>query len=93
MPHISGRGVRPPLGFRGTHPARPLILKFSPHARHRMRSRKITEDEVRQVLSSPELTRPGDPGRTVYERKIGRVICVVVVNDSDPTVIVTVFVR
>lgn len=59
-----------------------------------MRLRRISKSDVAHVLSDPQLTRPGDkPGRTVYERNIGRVVCVVIVEDTDPTIVVTVFSR
>lgn len=58
-----------------------------------MRQRGVTPQEVEQVLRQPDLSRPGDPGRTIYERRLDSVVCVVTVDDSDPRVIVTVFTR
>ena len=68
-------------------------LRYSKHARDRMRKRGVTTQEVEQVLRQPDLSRPGDPGKTVYERRLGRVVCVVTVDDSDPQLVVTVFTR
>ncbi|MCQ4607510.1 DUF4258 domain-containing protein [Corynebacterium pseudogenitalium] len=72
----------------------PNELRIGPHAQDRMKQRGITEDDIQRVLANPDLTRPGNqPDRTVYERDLGRVVCVVAVNDSDPTEVVTVFTR
>lgn len=71
-----------------------MKISFSLHAKQRMKSRRITEEEVRLVLDKPDLTRPGnEPNRTVYERNLGRVVCVVIIDDSDPCLVVTVFSR
>lgn len=67
-----------------------MELKISRHARERMKERGVTEEEVRHTLASPELSRPGSqPNRTIYERSIGKVVCVVTVDDTDPIVIVS----
>ncbi|AHI19500.1 DUF4258 domain-containing protein [Corynebacterium casei] len=64
------------------------------HARMRMRQRNITEADIRYVLNNYHLSRPGNqPDRTVYEADLGKVICVVTVNNSNPTKVVSVFVR
>ncbi|WP_325168018.1 DUF4258 domain-containing protein [Corynebacterium macginleyi] len=69
-------------------------LNIWPHARRRMRQRNITEDDIRYVLDNYLVSRPGNaPDRTVYEADLGRVICVVTVNNSNPTEVVTVFNR
>ena len=36
-----------------------------------MLQRGVTEDQVRQVLESPEMTVPGDADRTRYIRSVG----------------------
>lgn len=70
----------------------PNELKIWPHARRRMRQRNITEDDIRYVLDNYLISRPGNmPNRTVYEADLGRVTCVVTVDNSNPTEIVTVF--
>jgi len=57
-----------------------------------MRDRNITEDDIQYVLDNYHLSRPGNtPDRTVYEAYLGKVTCVVTVNNSDPTEVVTVF--
>lgn len=67
-------------------------LHFTRHAVDQMRRRGISESEVRSVLRDPQLTRPGDaPGKTVYERRLDEVVCVVIVDETDPTVVVTAF--
>ena len=72
----------------------PNELKIWPHAQRRMEERNITEDDIRYVLDNYLVSRPGDtPDRRVYEADLGRVTCVVTVNNSDPTEIVTVFKR
>ncbi|MDK4266586.1 DUF4258 domain-containing protein [Corynebacterium accolens] len=70
----------------------PNDLYIWPHARRRMRERNITEDDIRYVLDNYQISRPGNtPNRTVYEADLGKVTCVVTVNDSNPTEVVTAF--
>lgn len=54
---------------------------YHPHARLRMRQRRVTEEQVAEVLSEPSLTRPADRGHW-YERTIstGRHLKVVAVK-------------
>lgn len=69
-------------------------LRISGHARRRMRERSITQEDIRLVLESPQMRRPGNqPGRTIYERDLGKVVCVVTVDDTDPILVVTAFKR
>ncbi|NWO16370.1 MAG: DUF4258 domain-containing protein [Corynebacterium sp.] len=69
-------------------------LRLSKHARMRMADRNISEEDVRNVLRNYSLSRKADEsGKTVYEADLGRIICVVIVEDSDPTFVVTVFSR
>ena len=69
-------------------------LRLSKHARMRMAERNISEEDVRNVLRNYFLSREADePGKTVYEADLGRIICVVIVDDSAPTFVVTVFSR
>lgn len=67
-----------------------MDLRISPHARARMEQRGITEQEIMRTLSNPDLTRPGNrPDRTIYERNIGKIVCVVTVDQTNPLVIVS----
>lgn len=67
-------------------------LVLTAHARRRMRERRISQNEILQVLREPEMTYPGkSPGTTQYRKKLGNVICVVAVDDEYPWKIVTVF--
>lgn len=71
-----------------------MRLSISRHARERMEQRGVSEQEIIQTISAPEVTRPGNqPNRTVYERKIGKIVCVVTVDDTDPLVIVSAWKR
>lgn len=71
-----------------------MRVKLSPHARQRMRQRGISEDDVRMTLECPDQTMPaGKPGRTKYERKLDKMVCVVTVDNTDPAVVVTAFSR
>ena len=69
-------------------------LRLSKHARLLMAERNISEEDVRNVLRNYFFSREADePGKTVYEADLGRIICVVIVDDSDTTFVVTVFSR
>lgn len=48
-----------------------MLVYYHPHAKLRMRQRRVSDKEVREVLEEPELTRPADRGRTWFERRIG----------------------
>ena len=68
-------------------------LRFTDHARRRMRQRHIDEAEVGEVLAGPDERRPSEdrPDRTVVigTTPASRVLFVVVTSD-DPVVVVTV---
>ena len=65
---------------------------FTAHARDRMRDRNISAEEVRLVLSNPEMIYPGMKGETNSMRIIkGRNIRVVFM-DEEPKRIITVMV-
>ncbi|WIM67957.1 DUF4258 domain-containing protein [Corynebacterium breve] len=69
-------------------------LSISGHARRRMRQRGITETDIHRVLEAPDISRPGnEPNRTVYERNLGKVTCVVTVDGSNPVIVVTAFIK
>lgn len=69
-------------------------LEIWPHARHRMEQRGITENDIYRVLANPQIIRPGNkPGRTIYEADLGNMVCVVTVDNSNPTQVVTAFIR
>ncbi len=46
-------------------------LRFDRHARRRMKWRKISEDEINLVLSSPDKTEQSIKGRTNLYKAIG----------------------
>lgn len=65
---------------------------FTAHARDRMRDRNISAEEVRLVLSHPDVTHPGTKGETNNVRIIkGRNIRVVFVGE-EPKKIITVMI-
>ena len=60
----------------------------------RITERNISEADVRYVLRNDLLSKEAaEPGKTAYDADLGRIICVVIVDDSDPTFVVTVFSR
>lgn len=74
----------------------PLRLKadeieyFSARPRENGATWCVTEQEIVETLSNPVLTRPGNqPDRTIYERNIGKIVCVVTVDQTNPLVIVS----
>ena len=68
-----------------------MELRFSRHAVEQMLLRKVSEEEVEQVLTNPQWTPP--TGRNArYDAQVGiRRIGVVVAEEHDPPVVVTVF--
>lgn len=76
---------------------RPVRITLLPHARRRMEERGISEEEIREVLESPDREYPGNSGRTVAERvplvPLSRSLAVKVVYDlglEDERIVVTV---
>jgi Domain of unknown function (DUF4258) len=68
------------------------VAKILPHARRQMARRNISEEEVEQVLDSPELSYPSHvPGRHVFARTIGERRIAVVVFDAERDRVVTTF--
>lgn len=61
-----------------------MRLVIRGHPKVRMQERAITEAEVREVLSNPVQTHPGQSGATVYTgtTSSGRTIQVVVITRS-----------
>jgi hypothetical protein len=70
-----------------------MKITYLPHAKRRMRERKISEDEVRMVLEDPDTVYQGNLGRTVAERTFeGRRLATKVVYNhelEDEFVVVT----
>lgn len=63
------------------------------HAQKRAEQRGISVEEIRLVLDRPDLTMPGnEPGIKKYQRRLGKVICVVAVENSYPRKIITTYV-
>ena len=72
--------------------------RIKDHARLQMGRRQITEDHVRQVLTSPQQVIEQRPGRRVYQSKVklpardkDYLIRVVVDVDRTPPEVVTVY--
>ncbi|WP_026196151.1 DUF4258 domain-containing protein [Corynebacterium lubricantis] len=64
------------------------------HARERMKQRGVSEHDIKATISKPDITRPGNkPGRKVYERDLGRIVCVVTVDNTNPIKIVSVWIK
>ena len=80
-------------------PDRPRMIRFTRHARARMRQRRISEDAVAATLAAPMLSYPApvrgrSPACTVCEGQIeGRRYKVYVQDGTDPPVVATVAVR
>jgi len=68
------------------------VAKFLDHARRQMARRNISEEEVEQVLDSPDISHPSkEPGRHVYVRTIGDRRIAVVVFDAERDRVITTF--
>jgi Domain of unknown function (DUF4258) len=68
-------------------------LRFSRHARNRMRWFGLTPADICEVLASPEWTGQDDDGNALVDGQIRGVrICVVIAQD-DPTRVITIFKR
>ncbi|MHB1711730.1 MAG: DUF4258 domain-containing protein [Acidimicrobiales bacterium] len=90
MSRTDGEG---PVARGALSTLRPVELRFSDHARRRMRQRGIDPAEVAEVLTDSGIRRPFEdaPGRTVVigATPAGRELFVVV-DDSDPQLVITV---
>ena len=64
------------------------------HARARMKERRISEEEINHVLSSPEITYPGKRGETnvIKTIKKGKRIRVTYITEGNKIIIVTAMV-
>jgi hypothetical protein len=59
-----------------------------------MRQRFITREQIEAVIRNPERVRPGRRGVVEYDAIIdGRPLCAVVVEGSDPPLVVTIMIR
>lgn len=69
-----------------------MELRFTAHARRRIEQRGVTRSQIIETLQNPDITMPGDSeGTTKFEKNLGKVVCVVAVNESYPRIIVTAF--
>lgn len=80
------------MGYKG------IPFEWFDHARQRASERGISEQDVREVLDSPDVETPskGFPGRRLLRKKVSKkgAIGVVIVppkKDSDPVRVVTVW--
>jgi hypothetical protein len=59
-----------------------------------MRQRNITRAQIEEIVSNPERTRPGRRGVIEYDSTVdGRPLCAVVVEGSEPPLVVTIMIR
>ena len=67
-------------------------IAFDEHALTRMGERKVTEDEVIEVLANPDQTGlPTQPNRFRYRKKLaGRPVDIVFEHDPTQIVVITV---
>lgn len=72
----------------------PSEVILTAHAKKRAKQRGISRYEIESVLEDPDITMCGnEPGTTKYQRDLGRVICVVAVDNTDPRRIITTYVK
>lgn len=72
----------------------PSEIILTDHAKKRAEQRGISLDEIKCVLEDPDITMCGnEPDTTKYQRDLGRVICVVAVDNTDPRRIITTYVK
>lgn len=66
-------------------------VRYTDHARDRMRERNVTESEVEEVLRKADITYPGKRGKTNYQGTVkDRRIRVTVKETSKDQIVVTV---
>ena len=89
MPVMGGFEVVRSLSGRRRMPVVVIVTAFDEHAIKRMGERKVSEDEVLDVLRNPTQTGlPTDPGRFRYRKHSGPRNWVDVIFEEDPTQIV-----
>ncbi|WP_414627416.1 DUF4258 domain-containing protein [Corynebacterium sp.] len=72
----------------------PSEVILTAHAKKRAKQRRISLADIKRVLESPDITMPGnEPDTTKYQRDLGRVICVVAVDNTNPRRIITTYVK
>jgi hypothetical protein len=65
-------------------------MRFSAHARERMRERNVTEDEVSAVLNEHDVRFADRKGNPCYVRQLGDRRVKVVVAQDDTNFVITV---
>lgn len=69
-----------------------MELEFTAHARRRIEQRGVTRSQIIETLRYPDITMPGTSEKTTkFEKNLGKVVCVVAVNESYPRKVVTAF--
>jgi len=67
-----------------------MNLEYSPHARKRMKQRKISETEVEACLQDHDILYFDKKGNPKYNTHIGERYIKVVVAKDDPNFVITV---
>ncbi|HEX6387122.1 MAG TPA: DUF4258 domain-containing protein [Anaerolineae bacterium] len=48
-----------------------MRIIYTRHARQRMKQRKVTEEQVEETLTTPDILEPGDSGGSIAIRRYG----------------------
>ncbi len=68
-----------------------MRIAYSRHARHKMEERGITDQVVRQILTSPDRVSVGETA-VIYNAIVNGVeLAVVVARATEPSLVITVF--
>lgn len=66
------------------------MVKFTDHARRKIKQRNLKEVWVRKVLEKPDYTKPSYGNRKIAYRKIGKLyLAVIFVKEDDNLIVIT----
>ncbi|GEM_PF-1466977 len=69
-----------------------MKIKYSPHAKTRLRQRYVTKSQVRLTLLNPDSTSQADRDRFITRKKLnGKTLEVIYVVENNHLVIVTLY--
>lgn len=69
-----------------------MKIKYSPHAKKRLRQRRISKIQVQLTLADPDTTASVDRNRLIARKKLnGKTLEVIYVKEKDAIIIITLY--
>lgn len=69
-----------------------MKIKFSPHAKKRLKQRSVSESQARLTILNPDFTLAADRNRIIARKKLnGKSLEVVYVKENGKVIVITLY--